>query len=74
MEKNVFFSEETIQNVERICRTEDGKTLVAYGQGNFKLGVAAAAGLALSAYGIYRAGRAALGLAAYTVKYFRLKT
>ena len=65
MAKNVFFSDELMNNVEQLVKTEHGKTLVEYGKGNFLLGGASALVLGAACYGVYQVGKFAVTVVKY---------
>ena len=65
MAKNVFFSEETLNNVEQLVTTENGQAIIDYGKGNFILGGATAAAFAAFGWVVYEAGKLAVSVVKY---------
>ena len=67
MAKNVFFSKETMDGMEKICETGLGESAVNYGKGNFVLGAAVTVYYGLVAWTVYQA----YGITKSLVKYFK---
>ena len=67
MAKNVFFSEETMNGMDKICEAGMGEAAVKYGKGNFLLGAATTAYYGMVAYVAYQA----YGITKSLVKYLK---
>ena len=67
MAKNVFFSKETMDGMDKICEAGMGKPAVEYGKGNFLLGAAVTVYYGLVAYTAYQA----YGITKSLVKYLK---
>lgn len=55
MAKNVFFSEETMNEIGKLAETEHGEAVIRYGKDNFLLGGLVAVCYGISGWVVYKA-------------------
>ena len=67
MAKNVFFSEETMNGMDKIFEADMGEAAFKYGRGNFLLGAATTVYYGMVAYVAYQA----YGITKSIVKYLK---
>lgn len=65
MAKSVFFTEETMNGMDQLVKTELGRAAVDYGKGNFLLGATTAVAFGAVGWCVVEAGKLAVSIVKY---------